>query len=261
MLPPRFNSKESVRFREASKLSDGLEKRLLTYAIAATAAGGGLFAAPQPAYGEISFTRNKVVLTNGSLSIDLNHDGTADLILSDTGSGNTCCFYERALDVTGNAGGAVVGAHRQAAVLPRGAEIGAGRHFVSTRALMASASNDSNSFLFIRGRFANVTNQFLGVRFTISGQTHFGWVGFARVTPSFPDGEHPAVSAVLAGFAYETIPNKPILTGAIGGQSGDVADLSGRNTTSAEASNLGLLALGSAGLPAWRRRQRTAATV
>jgi hypothetical protein len=46
----------------------------------------------------------------------------------------------------------------------------------------------------------------LGVKFSAKGKVHFGWARF--VTHSRP---HP--TAELTGYAYETMPNKPIITG------------------------------------------------
>ena len=88
---------------------------------------------------------------------------------------------------------------------------------------------------------------YLGVKFLDKeGALHYGWV---RVTNNF-------VFATITGYAYETIPNKPILAGAIN-ETGDEASLlePSRSTTSkgAQSASLGYLALGSVGLSAWRR--------
>ena len=54
-----------------------------------------------------------------------------------------------------------------------------------------------------------VKRRYLGVRFKISGQTHYGW---ARLNVRFTI-EHEVPIGRLTGYAYETIPNKPIITG------------------------------------------------
>jgi hypothetical protein len=48
-------------------------------------------------------------------------------------------------------------------------------------------------------------NRYLGFRFAIKNKAHYGW---ARVSVS----EYP-FAATLTGYAYETIPNKPIIAG------------------------------------------------
>jgi hypothetical protein len=61
------------------------------------------------------------------------------------------------------------------------------------------------------GQWANggkgVRDRYLGLRFIIKGQVHYGWV---RLNVSFKNGEF---SGLLTGYAYETIPNKAIATG------------------------------------------------
>ena len=59
------------------------------------------------------------------------------------------------------------------------------------------------------GPWANVTNRFLGVRFLINGEIHYGWIGFRKVRV-YPMG------ARLYGWAYETEPNKEIIAGDTG---------------------------------------------
>ncbi len=53
------------------------------------------------------------------------------------------------------------------------------------------------------GPWLNVKNRYLGLKFIIKGKDHFGW---ARLTTT-------GRIALLTGYAYETIPNKPIIAG------------------------------------------------
>jgi len=53
-----------------------------------------------------------------------------------------------------------------------------------------------------RGPWRNAQDRFLGVKFVIDGELHYGWVRL-NVDGSFKKG-------LLTGYAYETIPNKPI---------------------------------------------------
>lgn len=54
-------------------------------------------------------------------------------------------------------------------------------------------------------QWRNVTNRYLGLKFAIKGAIHYGW---ARLTVKI-NGIY--VNAVLTGYAYETIPGKPII--------------------------------------------------
>jgi hypothetical protein len=75
----------------------------------------------------------------------------------------------------------------------------------------------------------HVKQAYLGLKFVIKGETHFGW---ARVKLSGLTGRGATV--ILTGYAYETIPGKPIIAGAAGG-------------LDEQAGSLGALAAGAAG--------------
>jgi hypothetical protein len=62
----------------------------------------------------------------------------------------------------------------------------------------------------IRGPWANdgkgVNDRYLGLRFVINSEIHYGWARFnVRIWN--------AIFATLTGYAYETIPNKSIIAG------------------------------------------------
>ena len=54
----------------------------------------------------------------------------------------------------------------------------------------------------------NPKNRYLGVRFRIDGQIHYGWVRLTVLTQ--PTGTW---SATITAYAYETVPNKAIKAG------------------------------------------------
>jgi hypothetical protein len=67
------------------------------------------------------------------------------------------------------------------------------------------------------------------------------------------------VSATLTGYAYETIPNKPIIAGKTRGTD-EVSGVEHPSPASfsaadSEPATLGLLAMGSPALSIWRRRE------
>jgi hypothetical protein len=107
-------------------------------------------------------------------------------------------------------------------------------------------NNTSGSY---SGRWP-LTTDYLGLKFVIKGKTHFGWV---RVQV---DARSRGFVATITGYAYETVPNRPIVTGKTKGPNMIGADqpasLRARPTRPA---TLGLLAIGSSGITIWRREE------
>jgi len=95
---------------------------------------------------------------------------------------------------------------------------------------MARRSGDSFFDSWANGG-KGVTRRYLGLKFQIYGQTHYGW---ARLSVHF-EGAAGGLEAHLTGYAYETIPNKPIIAGKTHGP--DVV-------TVQEGGSLGALAAG-----------------
>jgi hypothetical protein len=92
---------------------------------------------------------------------------------------------------------------------------------------------------------------YLGVKFNIGGQIHYGWI---RMTVS------GFSSIAITGYAYETVPNKSISTGATSGpvRVGVLAPAEVPRLTPPEPASLGILARGSEGLALWRREEAIA---
>ena len=81
------------------------------------------------------------------------------------------------------------------------------------------------------GQWVNVKYRYLGLRFRIGATIHYGW---ARLNVKVA-GFH--ITALLTGYAYETVPRKAIIAGKTKGP--DVITL--------DPGSLGRLAQGSAG--------------
>jgi hypothetical protein len=88
------------------------------------------------------------------------------------------------------------------------------------------------------GPWVGVQNEYMGYEFVIKGSVHFGW---ARLSVT----EHGV--ATLTGYAYETVPYKPIVTGDTGGGEEDSVDQEKPVAASPQVSGLGKLALGAQG--------------
>jgi len=252
--------KQTLRRHKATQqLSRSLNQRLNVYALAAGAAGAGLLAMPQPLQAEVVFTPTNITLANGPLAIDLNHDGIVDFTLSNRSTG-FCCLYTRNLNVTGAFVGSsengVVGIGLNASALKAGAVVGSQDLFLQAPLKMATAINDSNSFFYVFGPFANQKSRFLGFRFFLKGETHYGWAGFSIVKAGF-SGSKPVIIASLTGYAYETVPNQSVVTGVTKSLSASMTSPSDALPvdTTPQPATLGLLALGSPGLSIWRRRE------
>lgn len=96
-------------------------------------------------------------------------------------------------------------------------------------------------------------NVYLGVKFKIGGEFHYGWARITIVT-----GPKSSFYGLLTGYAYETIPGKAILAG----QTKSTDDIDQPDTTmtmpTPESATLGALALGAPGVSIWRREEEVA---
>jgi hypothetical protein len=130
--------------------------------------------------------------------------------------------------------------------------VGAKGKFNLGEKIMAFSASDpgvrkpGSSFCY--GYWKHATNRYLGLRFLIDGKIHYGW---ARLNVSC---SNLRVRATLTGYAYETIPNKSIITGKTKGTNAAEAAAS-FNTQLPEPATLGMLALGAPRPAIWRREE------
>ena len=225
------------------------EKMATAYVTVASAVAGAAILNAPTAEAKIIYTQTAVSI-NSQYALDLNHDGITDFTI------DLClCLPHGArlqadLSTPGNA--VRQGDFRgSAADLPRGATIGPKQVFTSATSnyggvFMAIASA-YGPYSFSDGPWLGAKNKFLGLKFLINGEVHYGWArmnvakGFSRV--------------VLTGFAYETTPNKSLHAG----QTTDTADDGAKNEELSGASltlgpSLAMLACGADALDVWRRR-------
>jgi hypothetical protein len=216
--------------RKTFKISDSLSRQLNTYALAASAAGVSVLALARASEAKVVYTETHQVTGAGApLYIDLNHDGIRDFVLRTTYYVGSSCFV--GLDAAGdrNINNVVAGKRFSrsgyffsvASALPAGARIGPKRKFPVDFPLMAmelfngglpSQYSDVGPWA---GKGKGVRNRYLGLKFVIHGKVHYGW---ARLSVTL--GHHRQfddVSGTLTGYAYETMPNKPIIAGQITG--------------------------------------------
>jgi hypothetical protein len=200
---------------QAQNLSSSSERRLNAYTLAATAAGVGALCLAPAAEAKVVYTPAHVnIVQNGGLfAFDLNHDGTADFGLSNLFRFCSSSRCTGSLNARGEGQNEIWSVicntnYNCAAALPKGTKVGFKGQFSKPRPLIMAVGNYEVFF----GPWWNVEQAYLGIKFVIKGKTHFGW---ARV--KFSRGQRFSITAILTGYAYETIPNKPIIAGATKG--------------------------------------------
>jgi hypothetical protein len=243
--------------RPPCQFSSSLHNKLNAYAISAAAAGVAILAAAPTSEAEVIFTPvNGVIAEGAKYALDLNHDGVIDFTLENDFHNSTTPFGDDLNIVPAAKGNAIWQGPREqylqltAAALATGVRVGSGKPFAFQIVNMAYASLTALTYVS-GGPWKNATNRFLGLRFIIDGEVHFGW---ARLTV-IANKHHEAVHATLTGYAYETEANAPILTGQTSGTAAS-ASLTLPTENLHPAVPLALLALGSPGLAVWRREDK-----
>jgi hypothetical protein len=213
-----------------------------------------MLASARPSEAKIIYSQTHTLIETGqTIPLDLNHDGKADFSLqnySDTfeGSQEGFLFVQPAGTKNGVDGDTVY--ERALALRPR-IRVGAREHFVSVPDIFMISANASHRCF---GNWNNVKNRYLGLKFVIKQKTHFGW---ARLNATC-DPTNNQIKAVLTGYAYETIPGKPIITGQTEGMADDrMIDESDASLAAPirQRAMLGMLALGAPALSVWRREE------
>jgi len=255
--------KRSPRSHQTFKLSQSLRKRLNMYAIAASAGAAGAVTLVQPAEAKIVYTPAHIRIgQDTSVQLDLNHDGISDFSVWNLYERNTTFDAAQLLGVTPkNPSNEVVwGGSVWAAAVPKNVRIASTGVFATGSKYMAIVGHDYNR-LYGGGPWTGNTRAFLGLKFQIDGKTHYGWARLHVVAQLSGPLKYPLIDAILTGYAYETIPNKAIITGRTKGPGDTRIEESNAASTvpACKATSLGLLALGSPGLSLWRREREVSA--
>ena len=250
-------SSSKIGTREPAMLAPKTERAVFNYSVVDGAAGVSLLALAQPSEAKIVYTPARTVVSpNSSLKIDLNGDGINDFTLTEFGFSanrvNTGSTHSSGvLNVSGaQSANQVLGAASlnigYASALAAKVSVGASDPFLAGKSqLMEACLIMQGSTLVNRGKWINAKNKYLGLKFVISGQTHFGW---ARLSVR---RSGCAITTVLTGYAYETVANKPIPAGKTSGPV-EAADLISPSNAPLPPA-LGLLAQGTDGVAIWRK--------
>jgi hypothetical protein len=240
-------------------LSESCNRRLNAYALAASAAGLGLFTLTPRADAKIVYTPANLRLMNQQqVFFDLNHDGINDFSFygQSISRRSISTFFFRLTASPAQQGNAIWGVESHghascAAPLARGVRVGPKRPFQANRVVLLDWSGGPEGGTAYCPLTGKTGTAYLGLKFEIKGQTHFGWAR-VKVVSIFP------YKVSLTGYAYETIANKPIVTGQTNGPT-ETADLRQSPTMAFSSpvrkpASLGMLAMGMACTPYWRRR-------
>jgi hypothetical protein len=216
--------------RKTFKISDSLNRRLNGYAQVAAAAGVSVLALAGASDAEVVYTKtHQVTHTGFPLYVDLNHDGIKDFLLRTLYYAGTSGL-EVGLDASGFSNNQVAGRRFRssggyffsaASALHAGASIGPEANFSVRYPFMAvelfkkgGGSEYSDLGPWAR-KGKGVRDRYLGLKFIIGGEVHYGW---ARLSVTLGhQRQFDDVIGTLTGYAYETVPDKPIIAGRITG--------------------------------------------
>jgi hypothetical protein len=244
-------STNSTRPRPISQINPKLDKGLAAYMAAAGAAGVSMLALSQPAEAKIVYTPAHVTIgPRTGFALDLNNDGVVDFVISNWQYGHVShlSIYHGA-----SANQVMVKnlAYGSAPDLFAGVLIGPQRVFENAGFMAQQSSVSGNSRN--DGPWDNVHNRYLGLKFSLNGETHYGW---ARLTVTAKG----SIVATLTGYAYETVPNRPIMAGKTSGPvAAGAIDPEEMRAPSHRPATVGMLARGADALAIWRRDDEVAA--
>jgi hypothetical protein len=185
------------------------------YAVAASAAGVGALVLSAPAGAEVIYTKAHKAVPSypQGLKLDLNHNGIADFKFAFTrvegGNWLRMAVYASRYDNSVR-----YSTKGFPAAYPAGVRVGPTKDDVRPPKSYAGVGMEScggSTGTFIRGPWANVNGRYLGLEFHIKGKIHYGWARLNAKVSITDNGCE--MTGVLTGYAYETIPNKPIITG------------------------------------------------
>jgi hypothetical protein len=239
-----------------STLPGSVRQQVNLYALAAGAAGVGMLALARSAEAKIVYTPAHIkIAPNSTVSLDLNHDGKNDFTFKNvlSISSNAPSFRSDRLSIIAANTNQVAGLARYASALVAGVKIGTSAAF-SGGSLSMAFGMDQGGSLYCDGKWNSVQNRYLGMKFTIAGQTHFGWARLNTRCDLYK------VESVLTGYAYETVAGEAITTGQTkddSDQAGALSniDFSALQSPAARQAGLGMLALGAPALSIWRREE------
>jgi hypothetical protein len=226
--------------RQSKNLGSSLDHRLSGYALAASAAGVGMLGLTQPVEARIVYHHvNHRIGPSSNYKLDLNHDGIADFIFKNLYGSQSGGGLSLNQPFIGKDAAWATSAGYAASALPEGVRVGPKAPFGYNSSEQMAAEVYHSGHLTSFGPWCGARNRYLGLKFPIESATHFAWVRLSV------DCRPTGVYATLTGYAYETIPNKPIIAGKTHGP----------DVITVQPATLSHLARGASAIPAWRQKQ------
>jgi hypothetical protein len=255
--------KNSSKVSRAPVILDGaVQRRLAAYAVAAGAAGVSFLALAPASEAEIVYTRtNKVIGRGQTYRLDINNDGLADYMFAEHPNQDGNFGTLQVLSVQAAAANLVncpstwcISGDSYAVALALGSAIGPNprRGWLGSRVPMAQEDllkGRGGYYTWSLEGWSNVKDRYLGLKFKIDGEYHYGW---ARMTVKFHGGPPAGRTweAQLTGYAYETVAGKSIIAGQTNGDNvaKDKTEASIGHKPEVDRIGLGRLALGANGI-------------
>ena len=188
--------------------SDSLYSNVNKFAVAAFVVIATVLGLLHPAQAQIVYTPANVTIYQNTYNLDVNNDGVTDFAIH-SGGGKFCncrnggCQFLYSLNEFPTSGNGVVGS--PPAPLLLGHAIGPKQVFYGGTGQLAFHARSCSGQFTNAGRWIsrNGKTAYLGFRFQINGETHYGW---AKLTVS-------GIEATLTGYAYEATPGQALTAG------------------------------------------------
>lgn len=267
----------SSKSKAPCTLSDSLHRSLSAYALAAGAAGVAVLACSGSAEAApVCKSPNLTIPGTNTYALNPAGQQIAPFNIAQTfnnPSSMSFGWWNRDFLTPNSAGAnAVVDKNGFPAALATGASIGPAAHFgrgksyglLFTYGYGPSGRGGKNHH---QGNFVFGQANYFGFKFSVAGQVHYGWVRLSVTLGRGLDGK--AVFTKIESYGYEANPNIAIAAGSCTGSAekvnantsrkdssgGDTADVVSATREVPAPTALGLLALGSEGLPLWREKK------
>ena len=175
------------------KQNQSLQDKLKAY----SALGAAMMAMSPTADATVQCTDINLSFAGGdpNFLLDIDGDGNTDFRFSFRGAGSVAINTPSQYGTNNQ----LIGSSYYPFPLPYGATISAGQSFASTTTWLSVCS----------GYFCGVTNAYVGVQFTIGGNTHFGWVEI-----SVPDNMNYTIHSACYDDTPATAVNAGVLPAA-----------------------------------------------
>ena len=150
---------------------------------------------------------------NKSYSLDLNNDGTVDFTLRTVYNILTCSgqnfISTKSVSILSQSGN-LAASNMLFANSSIGSSLSFSTNSVTLRSIVTgSIGPGCTGSLGTTGSWINTSDYYLGLQFALGSNTYYGWVRLNVVVAS----SSSTVSCTVKDYAYNTIPNQPILAG------------------------------------------------